>query len=97
MSHPIPLEELLDKQKLRNGEKNIPKRILIQGQAGIGKTTLCKKIVHLHQCGVWKDRFDAVLWLPLRQLRSFSALNIEDLLHEKYFYLLHEDTVFERI
>ncbi|KAF9402216.1 hypothetical protein BGX21_010881 [Mortierella sp. AD011] len=82
------LENLLDKRKLPNGDEYVPKRILIHGRAGIGKSTLCKKLVHLHQGGLWRDRFDIVLWLPLHQLKSYDCRNIDDLLNEKYFYNL---------
>ncbi|KAF9167587.1 hypothetical protein BGX20_011557 [Mortierella sp. AD010] len=85
MEEPIPLEKLFDMRELPNGRKGTPKTILIQGRAGIGKTTLCKKMVKLYQSGLWRDRFDAVLWLPLRQLKGFRARNIEDLMREKYF------------
>ncbi|KAF9343604.1 hypothetical protein BGX26_005476 [Mortierella sp. AD094] len=85
LQDPIPLEELFNKQTLRDGREDVPKKILIQGRAGIGKTTLCKKLVHAYQSGFWKNYFDAVLWLPLRQLKGLRARNIEDLLREKYF------------
>ncbi|KAF9164130.1 hypothetical protein BGX20_001075, partial [Mortierella sp. AD010] len=85
MMAPIPLEKLFDKRKLRDEREDVPKTILIQGRAGIGKTTLCKKLVHLYQSGLWKDRFDAVLWLPLRQLKAYKACDLEDLLYKKYF------------
>ncbi|KAG0196548.1 hypothetical protein BGX33_001530, partial [Mortierella sp. NVP41] len=81
----IPLEQLFDKRKLRDGEEGVPKRILVQGRAGIGKTTLCKKLVHEHQNGLWEDRFDAVLWLPLRQLRGSTSRTLESLLRDKFF------------
>ncbi|KAF9347540.1 hypothetical protein BGX26_000983 [Mortierella sp. AD094] len=85
MKAPIPLEKLFDKRKLRDGRDDMPKTILVQGRAGIGKTTLCKKLVHAYQSGLWRDRFDAVLWLPLRQLKAFKAYDLEDLLRKKYF------------
>ncbi|KAF9080324.1 hypothetical protein BGX23_002317, partial [Mortierella sp. AD031] len=81
----IPLEQLFDKRKLRDGKANVPRRILVQGRAGIGKTTLCKKLVHAHQNGLWEDRFDAVLWLPLRQLRGSTSRTLQSLLREKFF------------
>ncbi|KAF9401519.1 hypothetical protein BGX21_001420 [Mortierella sp. AD011] len=82
----IPIEELFDKRKLRDGRVDEPKKILIHGRAGVGKTTLCKKLIHLYQQGaLWRDRFDAVLWLPLRQLRTLKLRNLEDLLHQSYF------------
>ncbi|KAF8912576.1 hypothetical protein BGZ58_005756, partial [Dissophora ornata] len=46
MKSSIPLEQLFEKRTLRDGSENVPKRILVQGRAGIGKTTLCKKLVH---------------------------------------------------
>ncbi|KAF8915296.1 hypothetical protein BGZ58_005506, partial [Dissophora ornata] len=85
MQSPIPLEQLFNQRKLRDGNENVPKTILVQGRAGIGKTTLCKKLVHAHQAGLWRDCFDTVLWLPLRQLRAFKARTLEDLLYEKFF------------
>ncbi len=82
----IKLEELFDERMLRNGVVGAPKKILIQGRAGIGKTTLCKKLVYEYSHnGLWKNRFDAVLWLPLRQLKNYTARNLEALLCEKYF------------
>ncbi|KAG0015410.1 hypothetical protein BGZ80_009879 [Entomortierella chlamydospora] len=44
MEEPIPSEQLFDKRKLRDG-RDVPKAILVQGRAGIGKTTLCKKLL----------------------------------------------------
>ncbi|KAF9947371.1 hypothetical protein BGZ70_002706, partial [Mortierella alpina] len=85
MENPIPLEQLFDKRKLRDGREDIPKTILVQGRAGVGKTTLCKKLVHAHQTGLWKDRFDAVLWLPLRQIKAYRSRTLEGLFREKFF------------
>ncbi|KAF9353472.1 hypothetical protein BGX26_008759 [Mortierella sp. AD094] len=85
MKASIPLDELFVKRGLSDGREGVPKKILVQGRAGIGKTTLCIKLVHAYQSGLWKNSFDAVLWLPLRQLKAFKARNLEDLLREKYF------------
>ncbi|KAF9082186.1 hypothetical protein BGX27_004616, partial [Mortierella sp. AM989] len=85
MASSIPLEELFNQQELRNGNKDVPKTILIHGRAGIGKTTLCKKLVQLYQNGRWRDRFDAVLWLPLRELKNRRPQSVDDLLIKKYF------------
>ncbi|KAF9952676.1 hypothetical protein BGZ72_006012 [Mortierella alpina] len=81
----IRLEQLFDKRKLRDGKEGIPQRILVQGRAGIGKSTLCKKIVHLHQNKLWADRFEAVLLIPLRRLRGSTCRTLESLLREKVF------------
>ncbi|KAF9946612.1 hypothetical protein BGZ72_000184, partial [Mortierella alpina] len=85
LQSPIPLEQLFNKRKLRDGKEDSPKRILVQGRAGIGKTTLCKKLVHAHQTGLWRDCFDTVLWLPLRQLKAFKVRTLEGLFREKFF------------
>ncbi|KAG9319156.1 hypothetical protein KVV02_001361 [Mortierella alpina] len=85
MQKPIPLEELFDKRKLRDGKEDVPKIILVQGRAGVGKTTLCKRLVHAHQKGLWRDRFDTVIWLPLRQIRAFKSRTLEGLFREKFF------------
>ncbi len=82
---PIPLEKLFDQRKLRNDQEGIPKRILIQGRAGIGKTTLCKKLVQVYQQGLWQDRFDTVLWVPLRELKTYETYDLPELLKKKYF------------
>ncbi|KAI1804215.1 hypothetical protein F4811DRAFT_521214 [Daldinia bambusicola] len=72
--------------KGRNGER--PRRVLIQGRAGVGKTTLCKKIIHEFVQGMWNDIFDRVLWIPLRNLKSWksSSYDFEELFHREYFF-----------
>ncbi|PFH60224.1 hypothetical protein XA68_11289 [Ophiocordyceps unilateralis] len=65
-----------------------PRRILIRGRAGVGKTTLCKKLVHeFISRKVFADLFDRILWLPLRKLKGRSAggLDPKQLFHEEYF------------
>ncbi|MCX8566464.1 MAG: HEAT repeat [Glomeribacter sp. 1016415] len=82
----IALEKLFEVQKLRDGSGGVPKRILIQGRAGIGKTTLCKKLVYeYHQNRLWQDQFESVLWVPLRQLKTHAPKRLEDLLCTQYF------------
>lgn len=55
------------------------KKVLIRGRAGIGKTTLCKKIVYDFLLGrIWTDLFDRIFWLPLRELKA-SDSRIKDL------------------
>jgi hypothetical protein len=61
-----------------------PQRILIRGRAGMGKTTLCKKIVYdfLHH-QMWGKSFNRVLWIHLRSFKGRSSL--EELLNKEYF------------
>ncbi|KAF9904174.1 hypothetical protein EC991_002968 [Linnemannia zychae] len=81
----IPLEQLFEKRKLQDGKEGIPKRILVQGRAGIGKTVLCKKLVHGYQNGLWRNRFDIILWIPLRRLKGTKSRSLEGLFCEKVF------------
>ena len=69
-----------------------PRRILIRGRAGVGKTTLCKKIVHEFTHGTWgqwKELFDRILWVPLRNLkleeRCHAKYHFVDLFNHEYF------------
>ncbi|KAK9434688.1 nacht nucleoside triphosphatase [Metarhizium brunneum] len=90
----VDLSKIFDAQQNKGGEQ--PRRILIRGRAGVGKTTLCKKIVHdfytpeteLH-CS-WTRLFDRLLWIPLRNLklgntRDTPGYNLEKLLLHEFF------------
>ena len=76
-------------QKQRDGIARSPERVFIQGQAGIGKTTLCKKMVYnyIHH-RLWIDLYDRLIWIPLRKLknRSKSCYSLKDLLYNEFFY-----------
>ncbi|GIJ85932.1 hypothetical protein Asppvi_004803 [Aspergillus pseudoviridinutans] len=86
----ITLPSLFEPRNGPSQTPSVPKRILIEGRAGVGKTTLCKKIVydHLHH-QMWSHLFDWVLWVPLRKLRRRSettvAYNLENMFYDEYF------------
>ncbi|KAH7324513.1 hypothetical protein B0I35DRAFT_424355 [Stachybotrys elegans] len=88
----IDLPRLFDYQPERT---HAARRILIQGHAGVGKTTLCKKIVYEFSRGTWSrwnELFDRLLWVPLRNLklnerRNVSGYNLSDLLRHELFSL----------
>jgi ankyrin repeat protein len=62
----IPLERLFEENA---------KKIMILGRAGTGKSTLCQKIAHDWASGrLFNALFEAVYWLPLRNLNSFPNL-----------------------
>ena len=65
----VELSTLFNPRKGPDGKTIQPRRILIRGQAGVGKTTLCKKMVHDFIRGTWTDLFDRILWIPLRTLK----------------------------
>ncbi|KAK4107003.1 hypothetical protein N656DRAFT_849775 [Canariomyces notabilis] len=90
----VTLPTLFNPRKARDGEERLPRRILIRGRAGVGKTTLCKKIVyeftHGEQWQEWRDLFDRVLWVPLRNLkrderRRIAGYDMPDLFRHEYF------------
>lgn len=74
-------------------DRKVPRRILIRGRAGIGKTTLCRKIVSDFTRGnqtalkkSWTRLFDRVLWIPLRNLKASPApKNYEELFFHEFF------------
>ncbi|KAF3389772.1 hypothetical protein DPV78_011861 [Talaromyces pinophilus] len=80
----VTLPQLFYKRKLLDCRKAQPQRILIRGRAGVGKTTLCKKIVHdfLHQ-QMWADLFDRIIWIPLRRLKGM--LDLDEFFHQEFF------------
>jgi len=84
----VKLPTLFRPRKGPDGETIEPRRILIRGRAGVGKTTLCKKIVYDFTYGTWKDLFDRILWIPLRNLKGWapSEYNLEQLFYHEYFY-----------
>ncbi|KAI0401005.1 ARM repeat-containing protein [Xylaria palmicola] len=86
----IALPALFGPRETPNGYIS-PRRIMIRGRAGVGKTTLCKKIVYevLHN-NLWQNRFDFVLWVPLRHLkhperRQTPGYNLRHLFRQEFF------------
>ena len=88
----VELPALFDPRK-RGDIETKPRRILIRGRPGVGKTTLCKKIVYEFTCGTWSGwskLFDRVLWVPLRRLKRNERLqqpgyNFFHLFNHEYF------------
>jgi HEAT repeat protein len=91
----VELATIFNECQQRNGVMIQPRRILIRGRAGVGKTTLCKKIVFEFTQGTWSgwnDLFDRILWVPLRNLkleerRQHPAYDFEALFTHEYFSL----------
>ncbi|KAI0487708.1 ARM repeat-containing protein [Xylaria cf. heliscus] len=86
----ITLQTLFESHDTRRGHTR-PSRILIRGRAGVGKTTLCKKIIYEFTYGtLWQDLFDWVLWVPLRNLKlkgrsNIPGYNVEYLFRHEFF------------
>lgn len=86
----VVLSKLFDERQAHDGQMRRPKRVLIRGWAGVGKTTLCKKIIHDFIGGkLWRDLFDHLLWVPLRNLkreeRQTAIYNLHHLVRHEYF------------
>ena len=85
----VELPALFNPRKGPDDRAIHPRRILIRGRAGVGKTTLCKKIVHdfLSPHRMWKDQFDRILWVPLRNLKTLpeGGYTLDGLFSREYF------------
>jgi HEAT repeat protein/Cdc6-like AAA superfamily ATPase len=82
----VTLPKLFDQRKSHSGDLRQPKRILIRGRAGIGKTTLCKKIVHdfTHRT-MWQDQFQRLIWVQLRDLKTLEKHTLSEMLQHIHF------------
>jgi hypothetical protein len=93
----VSLPTLFLDRKRRDGTNGPPGRILIRGRAGVGKTTLCKKIVYdfIHH-KLWAGLFDRLVWVPLRMLKGMSECNLEKVLYEMFFSQMEEGGLLAR-
>ncbi|ETS75574.1 hypothetical protein PFICI_12518 [Pestalotiopsis fici W106-1] len=82
----VELLKLFDRRKDHAGREVGPRKILIRGQAGVGKTTLCKKMVYeFSRNEMWNNTFDRILWIPLRNLKLLEHHNLEALFLREFF------------
>ena len=77
----IKIEDLL-----KTGSYQIPK-IVVDGPPGIGKTTLCQKLLNMWSNGVLDYQYDLVLFCPLRNSKVAEAKKLNDL------FVYHSDKV----
>ncbi|VUC34815.1 unnamed protein product [Clonostachys rosea] len=84
----VDLATLFDTREDSDNNARQIRRVLIRGRAGVGKTTLCKKIVfEFQRQTLWNNLFERILWVPLRGLKSWPSneCNLRELLHHHYF------------
>ncbi|KAI1822527.1 armadillo-type protein [Xylaria intraflava] len=85
---PIDLSAVINAKKDAYGLMELPRKALIRGRAGVGKTTLCKKIVYdfIHN-HTWGNAFDRILWVPLRLLKTIprQECSVEGLFLHTFF------------
>ncbi|KAI4120692.1 MAG: hypothetical protein LQ338_006834, partial [Usnochroma carphineum] len=79
----VSLHNLFDERKIKH-QVIRPKRILIQGKPGIGKTTLCRRLMYEY---LWnkdlRTKFDLVVRIPARKLGR--SVDLRRLFFEEYF------------
>ncbi|KAK5626698.1 hypothetical protein RRF57_002413 [Xylaria bambusicola] len=84
----VHLPNLFEPRKNHGKKENMsPRRILIRGRPGVGKTTLCKKIVHdfVHR-RQWENHLTRLFWIPLRNLqRPQEIRNLLEIFENEYF------------
>ena len=54
-------------------------RVVIDGHPGIGKTTLCRKLLNMWSNGTLHQQYDLVLYCPLRNSKIATATTLKDL------------------
>ena len=54
-------------------------RVVIDGPPGIGKTTLCRKLLNMWSNGTLHQQYDLVLYCPLRNSKIVTATTLTDL------------------
>ena len=87
----VDISTLFDPRPAPGGQTKEPRRILIRGRAGMGKSTLCKKMVYdfIYRGSKWNNLFARVLWMPLRKLkqagRPSAEQNMGVLFHHIFF------------
>ena len=85
----IKIEDLLKTKDLtllkkKNAELYSSQNIVIDGPPGIGKTTLCRKLLNMWSNGVLGCLFDLVLYCPLRNSKVAQAKELEELFQYVY-------------
>ncbi|KAI0219788.1 NACHT, LRR and PYD domains-containing protein 1b allele 2 [Lamellibrachia satsuma] len=81
----VKLPELFDKLKDGIAPKKVvpvaPKKVLIRGKAGVGKTTLVRRIASQWAAGeLWEDVFSHVFVITLRELSQDKNWTLKELL-----------------
>ncbi|KAK8129045.1 hypothetical protein PG984_010153 [Apiospora sp. TS-2023a] len=93
----VSLSDLFPSKTSKEQGPMMPKRVLICGKAGVGKSTLCKRIVYdsIHH-DLWAGVIDRVIWLPLRELKGRDSwdYDLRQFLQERYFKGLEDEELF---
>jgi HEAT repeat protein len=95
---PMALEDLFQRRSIKPGEaeRDIQK-VLVVGDAGMGKTTLSKKLAYRWSQGQWGQEFKAVYVLPVRNLQEskYDRDTLPTAIVNLCFTLSTEDTAYK--
>ena len=64
---------------LKPKDSSVSLRVVIDGPPGIGKTTLCRKLLNMWSEGKLHQQYDLVLYCPLRNSKIATATTLTDL------------------
>ena len=70
---------------LKPNEDGQSLRVVVDGPPGIGKTTLCRKLLNLWAKGELKQHYELVLYCQLRNIKIAQAVDLNDLLIYQYY------------
>uniref|UniRef100_A0A1X7TRJ5 NACHT domain-containing protein n=1 Tax=Amphimedon queenslandica TaxID=400682 RepID=A0A1X7TRJ5_AMPQE len=77
-------KEISVKDVLRPTDSSLSLRVVIDGPPGIGKTTLCRKLLNMWSNGpLVHQQYDLVLYCPLRNSKIATATTLADLFEYK--------------
>ena len=86
-SQVVLLQNLFDKMD----DRVAPKKLLIRGKAGVGKTTLVKRIASQWAAGnLWKNQFTYVFVITLRELLQDKTWTLSELLLDGLLLSSHD-------
>ena len=74
----ISIEEILEAKVSQS------LRVVVDGPPGIGKTTLCRKLLNIWSNGILHQQYDLVLYCPLRNRKIATATTLAELLKAVY-------------
>ena len=72
-------KEISVKDILKPTDSSESLRVVIDGPPGIGKTTLCRKLLNMWSNGTLHQQYDLVLYCPLRNSKIATATTLTDL------------------
>uniref|UniRef100_A0A1X7TG25 NACHT domain-containing protein n=1 Tax=Amphimedon queenslandica TaxID=400682 RepID=A0A1X7TG25_AMPQE len=79
-------KEISVKDVLQPTDSSLPLRVVIDGPPGIGKTTLCRKLLNMWSNGpLGHQQYDLVLYCPLRNSKIATATKLADLLEYRCY------------